>query len=77
MKTAARANQPDTPAKMPPLKPVEKKPAPNADVAVPREMLREIESAAIELAGIAGAEITRAVGGLLAVRYKTAAKEDQ
>ncbi|MDO8877809.1 MAG: inositol monophosphatase family protein, partial [Pseudolabrys sp.] len=77
MKTTAKANQPDTPAKMPPLKPVEKKPAPNADVAISREKLREIESLAIELAGIAGAEITKAVGGLLAVRYKTGAKEDQ
>ncbi len=70
-------NRSDTAAKMPPLKPVVKKPAPNADVGISREKLREIESAAIELAGIAGAEITKAVGGLLAVRYKTAVKEDQ
>jgi myo-inositol-1(or 4)-monophosphatase len=77
MKTTARSNQPDSPAKLPPLKPAENQPAPNANVDVPREKLREIESLAIELAGIAGAEITRAVGGLLAVRYKTAAKEDQ
>ncbi len=77
MSIAAKANKSKAPSKMPPLKEVEKQPAPNAGVAVPRETLREIESAAIELAGIAGAEITRAVGGLLAVRYKTAAREDQ
>ncbi|MDO9411999.1 MAG: inositol monophosphatase [Pseudolabrys sp.] len=59
------------------LKDVEKLPAPNEDVGLSRETLREIESAAIELAGIAGAEITRAVGGLLAVRYKTSAKADE
>lgn len=75
--SAVKAGKSGAPAKMPPLKPVEKKPAPNAGVGLPRELLREIESAAIELAGIAGAEITKAVGGLLAVRYKTAAKEDQ
>ena len=40
------------------------------------EVLHEIESLAVELAGIAGAEITRALGGLLAVRYKTAVKDD-
>lgn len=38
--------------------------------------LRDIETLAVELAGIAGNEITTALGGLLAVRYKTAATDD-
>jgi myo-inositol-1(or 4)-monophosphatase len=38
--------------------------------------LREIEQLAVELAGIAGNEIGAALGGMLAVRYKTAATED-
>lgn len=44
--------------------------------ALSREHLHEIESLAIELAGIAGAEIAKTLGGLLAVRYKTAVKDD-
>ena len=42
-----------------------------------RDELHDIERLAIELAGIAGAEIAKALGSLLAVRYKTAAKEDE
>lgn len=42
----------------------------------PTPDLREIEALAVELASIAGAEITTALGGLLAVRYKTAATDD-
>jgi myo-inositol-1(or 4)-monophosphatase len=38
--------------------------------------LRDIELLAVELAGIAGAEIVKALGGLLAVRYKTGTEED-
>jgi myo-inositol-1(or 4)-monophosphatase len=38
--------------------------------------LREIEQLAVELAGIAGNEIGTALGGMLAVRYKTAATDD-
>jgi myo-inositol-1(or 4)-monophosphatase len=38
--------------------------------------LREIEQMAVELAGIAGSEIATALGGMLAVRYKTAATDD-
>jgi len=38
--------------------------------------LRDIEQLAVELADIAGNEITTALGGLLAVRYKTAATDD-
>jgi myo-inositol-1(or 4)-monophosphatase len=38
--------------------------------------LREIEQLAVELAGIAGNEIGAALGGMLAVRYKTAATDD-
>ncbi|MFA6265734.1 MAG: inositol monophosphatase [Pseudolabrys sp.] len=44
---------------------------------VSRDTLRDIEHLAVELAGIAGAEIAKALGGLLAVKYKTAAKEDE
>lgn len=44
---------------------------------VPRDTLRDIEHLAVELAGIAGAEIAKALGGLLAVKYKTIAKEDE
>jgi myo-inositol-1(or 4)-monophosphatase len=43
---------------------------------VSREELHEIERLAVELAGIAGAEIAKALGGMLAVRYKTTLKED-
>jgi myo-inositol-1(or 4)-monophosphatase len=42
-----------------------------------RETLRDIEHLAVELADIAGAEITKALGSVLAVKYKTAAKEDE
>lgn len=53
-------------------------PAPPPDAhGISRETLREIEAAAIEFASIAGSEISKALGGLLAVRYKTAAKEDE
>jgi len=38
--------------------------------------LRDIEQLAVELADIAGNEIKAALGGLLAVRYKTAATDD-
>jgi myo-inositol-1(or 4)-monophosphatase len=44
---------------------------------VSRDLLRDIERLAIELAGIAGAEIAKAMGGLLAVKYKTAIKENE
>jgi len=47
----------------------------NADV-LSREYLHEIESFAVELAGIAGAEIAKMLGSLLAVRYKTGIKDD-
>lgn len=40
---------------------------------VPRETLQDIERLAVELAGIAGTEITNAFGSLLAIKYKTAA----
>lgn len=51
-------------------------PSPLID-GVSRDLLRDIEHLAIELAGIAGAEIAKAMGGLLAVKYKTAVKEDE
>jgi myo-inositol-1(or 4)-monophosphatase len=38
--------------------------------------LREVEALAVELAGIAGSEINTALGGILKVRYKTAATDD-
>ncbi len=38
--------------------------------------LREVEALAVELAGIAGSEIATTLGGILKVRYKTAATED-
>jgi len=44
---------------------------------VSHETLRDIERLAVELAGIAGSEIVKAFGGLLAVKYKTIAKEDE
>jgi len=44
---------------------------------VTRDQLQDIERLAIELAAIAGAEIAKAMGGLLAVKYKTTVKEDQ
>ena len=44
---------------------------------VSRDTLRDIEHLAVELAGIAGTEIAKALGGLLAVKYKTAVKEDE
>ncbi len=40
------------------------------DSTVPPERLREIEHVAVELANLAGVEITSALGGMLAVRYK-------
>jgi myo-inositol-1(or 4)-monophosphatase len=48
--------------------------APAPTVSTPD--LREIEQMAVELAGIAGTEIGAALGGILAVRYKTAATDD-
>lgn len=39
--------------------------------------LQEIERVAVELANLAGAEITSALGGILAVRYKGAAEAEQ
>ncbi|MCW5689829.1 MAG: inositol monophosphatase [Pseudolabrys sp.] len=50
---------------------------PSAVQGVSRDTLRDIEHLAVELAGIAGTEIGRALGGLLAVKYKTAVKEDE
>ena len=44
---------------------------------VSRDTLRDIEHLAVELASIAGTEIAKALGGLLAVKYKTAVKEDE
>jgi myo-inositol-1(or 4)-monophosphatase len=43
---------------------------------VTRDLLRDIERLAIELASVAGAEISRSLGSLLAVKYKTGAEED-
>ena len=40
-------------------------------IAVPVQELRGIERLAVELANLAGAEIVTALGGILAVRYKT------
>ena len=42
-----------------------------ATSAVPAAELRAIERLAVELANLAGAEIVTALGGILAVRYKT------
>ncbi len=55
------------------MSPVETQPVPG----VSRETLRDIERLAVELAAIAGAEITTALGSMLAVKYKTAAREDE
>lgn len=44
---------------------------------VPRETLRDIERLAVELAGLAGSEIGKAFGGLLAVKYKSGAEDDE
>jgi myo-inositol-1(or 4)-monophosphatase len=46
------------------------------DQGVSRDLLRDMERLAIELAGVAGAEISRALGGMLAVKYKTGTEED-
>jgi len=43
---------------------------------VTRDLLRDIERLAIEVASVAGAEISRALGGMLAIKYKTGAEED-
>ncbi len=50
---------------------------PPAIDGVTRNQLQDIERLAIELAAIAGAEIAKAMGGLLAVKYKTAVKENE
>lgn len=50
------------------------KAAPEIIDGVSREELHEIERLAVELAGIAGAEIAKALGGMLAVKYKTTLK---
>jgi myo-inositol-1(or 4)-monophosphatase len=42
-----------------------------ANSALPASELREIERLAVELANLAGAEIATALGGIMAVRYKT------
>jgi myo-inositol-1(or 4)-monophosphatase len=42
-----------------------------ATTAIPGAELRAIERLAVELANLAGAEIVTALGGILAVRYKT------
>ena len=52
-------------------------PSPQAGDSVTRDQLQDIERLAIELAAIAGAEIAKAMGGLLAVKYKTALKDDE
>lgn len=46
------------------------------DQGVSRDLLRDMERLAIELAGVAGAEISRALGSMLAVKYKTGTEED-
>jgi myo-inositol-1(or 4)-monophosphatase len=43
----------------------------DVDAAVPDSELRAMERLAVELANLAGAEIVTALGGILAVRYKT------
>jgi len=50
------------------------KSAPATVDGVSREELHEIERLAVELAGIAGSEITAGLGDILSVRYKTAVK---
>jgi myo-inositol-1(or 4)-monophosphatase len=42
-----------------------------ADTVASRSTLKEIEEVAVELAVLAGAEITRTFGGILSVRYKS------
>lgn len=44
---------------------------------VPQKLLAEIERVAVELANLAGAEITNALGGILAVKYKGPAEAEQ
>jgi myo-inositol-1(or 4)-monophosphatase len=44
--------------------------------AVPQTELRAIERMAVELANLAGAEIVTALGGMLAVRYKTSSVDE-
>lgn len=48
-----------------------------AEDQVPRKQLAEIERVAVELANLAGAEITNALGGILAVKYKGASEAEQ
>jgi len=47
----------------------------NVDVPLPESELEAIESLAVELANLAGAEIKSALGGIFTVRYKTGATE--
>src|SRR5262249_9680549 len=42
---------------------------------IPQDDLEEIESLAVELATLAGAEIVTALGGIFSVRYKTEPSE--
>jgi myo-inositol-1(or 4)-monophosphatase len=48
-----------------------------AQARIPKAELLEIERIAVEFANLAGAEITSALGGLLAVRYKGIAEAEQ
>jgi myo-inositol-1(or 4)-monophosphatase len=47
------------------------------EAAIAAGELPEIEQLAVELARLAGAEIVNALGGLLTIRYKTAATDDE
>jgi myo-inositol-1(or 4)-monophosphatase len=47
----------------------------HADVPITAQELEHIESVAVELANLAGAEIVSALGGIFTVRYKTGATE--
>ena len=44
---------------------------------IPEQMLRDIESLAVQVARLAGAEIVNSLGKLLAVRYKGASEKEQ
>jgi len=47
----------------------------HVETPVPTDQLERIESLAVELANLAGAEIVSALGGIFTVRYKTGATE--
>jgi len=47
----------------------------HVETPVPLDQLERIESVAVELANLAGAEIVSALGGIFTVRYKTGATE--